>query len=323
MMRSALVGAFLGLLSLFADLAAEHHREPVAPLVMPEGLQPELVQLGEKLFSDVRFSSNDSVSCAHCHQLASGGGDGLRVSVGVEGKLGAINSPTVYNTAFHIAYFWDGRVDTLEELILKGPLQNPNEMGSSWEEVLAKLSADPQVVAAFEELFPDGLTKENVAHAIAEFIRSLVTLDSPFDRWLLGDESALLDQQKRGYRLFKSYGCVTCHQGMNFGGNMYASLGVMGNYFADRGDEITREDLGRFNVTGRAADRHVFKVPSLRLVVYTAPYLHDGRAATLEDAIDIMARYQLGRELPREDVADIIAFLESLAGEHPRLGVKP
>lgn len=312
---------FLALIHEHAT-ALEKRDEPVAALPEPQGLDPELARLGMQLFHDVRLSRNNSVSCAHCHHLGKGGSDNLRVSVGIEGRLGVINSPTVYNTAFHLAYFWDGRSATLEDLILDGPLQNPSEMGSNWDQVLGKLKEDRELRRNFRELFPDGFTAENVAKAIAAFLRGLVTTNAPFDRWLQGEET-LTEQQERGYRLFKSYGCIACHQGVNLGGNMYAPLGVMGDYFADRGDEVSQADLGRYNVTGRDSDRHVFKVPSLRLVVHTAPYLHDGRAETLADAVRIMARYQLGREIPEEQIEDIIAFFHSLAGSHPLLEAAP
>ena len=294
--------------------------EPVAAIPAPEGLDPELVRLGERLFHDVRLSANNSVSCAHCHHLGKGGSDNLQVSVGIEGRLGNINSPTVYNTSFHLAYFWDGRAATLEDLILDGPLQNPNEMGSNWREVLGKLGEDDELQRLFDELFAEGLTAETVAQAIATFLRSLSTTDAPFDRWLKGDESALTEKQKRGYHAFKRYGCISCHQGVNLGGNMYAPLGIMGDYFADRGGEVTAADLGRYNVTGRESDRHRFKVPSLRLVTLTAPYFHDGRVETLEEAVSLMARYQLGRELPEQRIEEIVAFLHALVGRHRLLG---
>ena len=247
----------------------------------------------------------------------------MRFSVGVEGRLGAINAPTVYNSAFHISYFWDGRAATLEALVLDGPLQNPVELDSSWEQLLPKLRQDESLRRRFRTLFDDGLTRRNVAHAIATFLRSLVTTESPFDRWLAGEKEALSAQAKRGYRLFRSYGCIACHQGRNVGGNMYATMGIMGDYFKDRGTEITRSDLGRYNVTGRESDRHLFKVPSLRLAALTPPYFHDGTAATLDEAVRIMGRYQLGRDIPAEERADIVAFLKSLVGRHPLMEPAP
>ena len=192
-------------------------------------------------------------------------------------------------------------------------------MNSNWEEVESKLGQDPAMVEAFNKLFDDGMTANNIARAIAAFERSLVTVDSRFDRWLEGEEGVLTEQELRGYRLFKSYGCISCHQGVNVGGNMFGIMGVKGDFFKDRHGEITDADLGRYNVTGRSEDKHYFKVPSLRLAAINPPYFHDGSETTLDGAIRIMARYQLGRELTGNHIDDIIAFLHSLVGEHIRL----
>jgi cytochrome c peroxidase len=291
--------------------------EPVQPLAPASGLRSEVVALGERLFHDPRLSRDNTVSCAHCHKLALGGGDNMPVSIGIRGQQGGINAPTVFNLDSHIAYFWDGRAPDLESLI-EAPLRNPVEMGSDWPEVVEKLKQDQQMQEAFRKAFPHGsIGKITISRALADFMRSLVTLDSPMDRWLRGEEDALTAQQLQGYRLFKNYGCIACHQGQAVGGNMYATMGLMGDYFKDRGKPLTKEDNGRFNVTGFEEDRHVFKVPSLRLVAWTAPYFHDASADTLEKAIVTMGRYQLGRDIPPGDVQDIKAFLHSLSGKHP------
>ncbi|MBX2802664.1 MAG: cytochrome-c peroxidase [Myxococcales bacterium] len=274
-----------------------------------------MVELGALLFHDRRLSADDSLSCASCHEIAAGGDDGKPRSVGIGGQLGGINAPTVLNSALNIAQFWDGRAKTLEEQI-DGPLTATNELGSTWPDVLGKLSKDVALVGRFDAVFVDGMTATNVRRAIATFERSLVTVDSPFDRWLRGDEGALPADALRGYELFKEHGCISCHQGRNVGGNMYQTFGVMGDYFADRGD-LTDADLGRFAVTGRPEDKHRFRVPPLRNVALTAPYFHDGSAATLPDAVRVMARYQLGRRVADEDVTYIVAFLRSLTGELP------
>ncbi len=293
--------------------------EPIQPLVAPDE-DPALVALGRRLFSDVRLSGNDTVSCAHCHPLAIGGADRLPRSVGVNGREGRFNAPTVYNTAGYLAYFWNGRAPSLEALIRHGPLQTFHEMDSSWPAVVAKLRRDAELAADFRKVFTDGLTADNLVAALAAFVRSLVTLDAPFDRWLRGDMKALSTEALRGYRLFKSRGCISCHQGRAVGGNLFAPLGVMGDYFADHGGD-PRADAGREVVTGRIEDRHLFRVPSLRLVVLTPPYFHDGRVKTLEEAVRLMGRYQLGRELPDEEVEAIVTFLHSLIGHHPLLEV--
>jgi cytochrome c peroxidase len=193
-------------------------------------------------------------------------------------------------------------------------------MGSSWALVITKLQQDPAIVAAFNASYPEGITPNTIQDAIATFERSLVTLNSPFDRWLLGDDSALSDEALRGYHLFKSYGCISCHQGQNVGGNMFATMGAMvSGYFTERGGEITESDLGRYNVTGESSDRHMFKVPSLRLAVRQSHFFHDGSSSSLTDAIQTMAHHQLGRNISDRDIAAITAFLEALVGEHPRL----
>lgn len=298
--------------------SGEGIQEPLLPIPKSAGLPADKASLGDRLFHDPRLSTNNSISCAHCHELASGGTDNLNKSVGVDGAVGVIKAPTVYNSGFNFVQFWDGRAATLEEQI-DGPVNNPVEMSSNWVEVISKLQADASMVAAFSEIYPDGITPVNIKNAIATFERSLVTADSRFDQWLRGDETALNATELEGYRLFKDYGCVSCHQGKNVGGNMYGYMGAMGNYFADRGGELNQGDLGRFNVTGLLEDRHLFKVPSLRLVVLNAPYFHDGSAATLQEAIEIMARYQLGRKIPEQEIQAIIAFFHALVGEHPRL----
>ena len=293
------------------------YREPIAPISRPSGLEPRKVALGERLFRDRRLSADGSLSCLDCHNLATNGADSRPVSTGVKGRLGLIKTPTVYNSGFNFVQFWDGRARTLEEQV-SGPILDPLEMASSWPQVIVKLSRDPAYRREFQALYEDGLTAANVRNAIASFERSLVTVDAPFDRYLLGVADALTEPQIRGYRLFKSYGCIACHQGVNVGGNMYQRMGTLGDYFGDRGN-LTPADLGRYNATGNELDRHLFKVPSLRLAVRNAPYFHDGSNETLDAAVNTMARYQLGRRLPPGDVTALIAFLNSLVGKHPLL----
>lgn len=284
----------------------------LAPLVRPE-LDMQKVELGRLLFHEKRLSADNSISCAHCHALDAGGVDGTVHSFGVNGAEGGINAPTVYNSGFNLAQFWDGRAATLEDQI-DGPVHNPVEMASSWPEILSKLRQDSRYQETFGQLYDDGLTADNIKNAIATFERSLVTVNSPFDRYLSGDAQAISAEARRGYELFRDYGCISCHQGANVGGNMFQIFGVFGDRIHDRGNEQA-VDAGRFNVTGDPSDRYKFKVPSLRVVTLTAPYFHDGSVAQLDDAIRIMGRYQLGRDIPDEDIHDLIAFLESLVGE--------
>jgi len=287
--------------------------EVFAPLPDPVSIpfDARRVALGRLLFHDTRFSADNRVSCASCHDLGTGGVDLRAHSVVVSGRIGVINSPTVYNSGFNFAQFWDGRAATLEEQI-SGPITSPHEFGSDWPTVLSKLNADASLRAAFQQAYADGLNARTVSHAIAEFERSLIT-PSRFDRFLRGDTRALTPVEKRGYELFRSYGCMNCHQGMNIGGNLYQRLGVMRNYFAGR--VSTPADQGRYNITRHAGDMHVFKVPSLRNVALTPPYFHDASIPTLDEAVMVMARYQLGVELPQNDREALVAFLYSLNGE--------
>lgn len=292
--------------------AAFHGSEPLMPLPATGPLPAVRVALGERLFRDKRLSADNTVACVSCHDLERGGVDGQPVSTGIGGARGGINAPTVFNAGFNFVQFWDGRAATLEEQAA-GPIHNPLEMASNWDQVLAKLRADPDYPEHFAASYRDGLTAANIADAIATFERSLVTPNAPFDRYLRGEAGALSAEAQEGYRRFKAYGCTSCHQGAHVGGNLFQRFGVLRDYFAGR--RVTRDDLGRYNVTGREEDRHVFKVPSLRNVALTAPYFHDASAATLDEAIAVMGRFQLGRELSVEDRRLIAAFLHSLTGE--------
>jgi cytochrome c peroxidase len=295
-------------------LEASRADEPIKPIPASIKLDERRVALGGRLFHDVRLSADNSISCASCHSLEKGGTDRRARSIGLNEAEGPINAPTVFNSGFNFKQFWDGRADDLEAQV-DGPTQAAAEMGSNWEDVLRKLRADSGYSAAFKRAYPDGVQRRNVRDAIAEFERSLITPNSPFDRWLRGDNDAITAEQLEGYRKFKSYGCASCHQGVNVGGNMFETLGAVRDYFAARGN-VTKADLGRFNVTGREEDRHVFKVPSLRNVALTPPYFHDGSAQTLDEAVKVMARYQLGRPLPDADAALIVNFLQTLTGEY-------
>ena len=303
--------------AVLAGAPAAVANEPIKPIPVETGADPDKAALGRLLFHDPRLSSDSSVSCASCHDLANGGDDAARVSTGVEGRQGIVNSPTVYNAALNFKQFWDGRADTLEDQI-DGPVQTSFEMGNLWPDVVAALYQDDHYPEAFGALYADGITRPNIKNALAEFMRSLNTPNSRFDQWLQGDPNALTATELEGYRLFKDYGCVSCHQGANVGGNMFQVFGVINEFFKRRGN-VTEADLGRFNVTGNPEDRHAFKVPSLRMAAHTAPYLHDGSAATLRDAVDAMFEFQLGREAPDRDKDLIVEFIKTLAGESEEL----
>ncbi|MBI4995316.1 MAG: cytochrome-c peroxidase [Rhodocyclales bacterium] len=295
-----------------------HSGDALAALPPVPRLPAAKVALGRALFKDVRLSRDDSIACASCHDLAGFGHDSRRVSVGVGGAEGSVNAPTVFNASLNFVQFWDGRAGSLEEQAA-GPVHNPLEMASDWATVIGKLQADAAFGDEFRRAYPDGITAANLADAIATFERTLLTENSPFDRYLRGDQQAIDERARLGLRRFRDLGCASCHQGVNVGGNMFQRFGVMGDYFGDRARQrpAVAADLGRFNVTGQEVDRHVFKVPSLRNVAETAPYFHDGSVASLAEAVAIMGRYQLGRELSRDEVDTLLAFLKTLSGMPP------
>ncbi len=287
--------------------------EPLQPLPVNLGLDPRKVALGRELFADARLSGDGKMACGSCHLPQHGGADDAPLSTGIGGQLTAVNTPSIRNSRFSVAQFWDGRAGSLEAQV-DGPLQNPKEMGATWPAVMERLTADDDYVAKARSIYRSPLTPAVVRDAIAEYERSQLSLGSRFDAFLRGDHTALSEPEQRGYRLFKDYGCSSCHQGVAVGGNMYQKMGLFADYFADRGLPETPADLGRYNVTANETDKHIFKVPSLRDVALTAPYFHDGSAATLEDAIAVMARYQLGREMPTADAELIAGFLRTLTG---------
>jgi cytochrome c peroxidase len=281
------------------------------PLPALPPLLPAKVALGQRLFFEPALSHDNAVSCASCHDLNKGGVDHRSVSTGIGGKTGTVNAPTVFNASLNFVQFWDGRADSLEAQAA-GPVHNPLEMGSNWSEVVDKLRADTRYRQAFGALYRQGIAGATIVDALATFERSLLTPDSRFDRFLRGDPGSLNAQEKTGYQRFLDYGCASCHQGAAVGGNMFQRFGVVDDFFRDR--KVLPSDLGRYNVTLREDDRHVFKVPSLRNVAVTGPYFHDGSVGSLRQAIVIMGRYQLGRELGLQDIQSIEAFLGTLTG---------
>lgn len=293
------------------EAAAEHRNEPIQPIPKALPVDAQKVALGFRLYHDPRLSGDSTLSCAHCHSLNTGGVDGRKTSIGVGGAVGPINAPTVFNSVFNSEQFWDGRAPTLQ-VQAGGPPLNPIEMASkSWEEIIGKLDKDPVLTRDFVAAYPQGLSGDTITDAIAEFEKTLITPDSPFDNWLRGDDKAMTMQQKHGYQLFKDNKCATCHGGTILGGRSFEPLGLKRDF---NFGEITAADIGRMNVTSEARDRLRQKVPGLRNVALTAPYFHRGDVATLDEAVKLMLRYQVGTELPKQDVDDIVAFLESLTG---------
>jgi cytochrome c peroxidase len=282
-------------------------------------ITPEKVELGRQLYWDARLSKNQDVSCNSCHNLEAFGVDGKKTSPGHKQQLGDRNSPTVYNAAGHFAQFWDGRAATVEEQA-KGPILNAKEMAMPNEAaVLAVLNSIPQYVEAFKKAFPGDKTPvsyDNLAKAIGAFERTLAT-PSKFDQYLGGDDSALNEAEKRGLSKFMDLNCNSCHVGSQLGGNEYKKLGHVLPW-------PDSKDLGRFAVTKADADKMMFKTAGLRNVAKTAPYYHDGSIATLEEAVKLMAKHQLGKTITDDEVKDIVAFLGSLTGEPtPAMTKKP
>lgn len=301
--------------SLNTESRNEYHR--ALPDVSSLNLDEEKVDLGNMLYHDTRLSGDGTLSCASCHNISQGGDDNSAVSTGIDGQKGPINSPTSLNSGFNFKQFWDGRAEHLRAQA-EGPVENPIEMGAKWPDVVAKIQNSEGYQKLFEDIYPhQGINKYTITDAIAEFERSLIT-PAPIDSYLKGNDSALTQSQVKGYKLFKSYGCVSCHQGVNFGGNMMQKFGAIQAYFNEKNE--TAVDYGLFAITKNEVDKNVFKVPSLRNIEMTSPYFHNAGAKTLEDAVKIMGLNQLGVEIPKEDIDSIADFLTSLTGE---MNVKP
>ncbi len=296
-----------------ASSSIKYDPSPITAIPLTHHENAEKAALGKLLFHDKRLSSDNSIACSSCHDLKLGGTDRQQVSTGVNGAKGMVNAPTVFNSRFNFRQFWDGRAESLEAQA-SGPVHNPVEMASNWPQVIGKLEQDSEFMQKFNAIYDDGLSDKNIVDAIASFERTLITPNSRFDQFLRGNEDALTQNEKEGYQLFMDYGCSSCHQGINMGGNMYQKLGILEAYFSAAESKLNL-NLGRYNQTGREEDRHVFKVPSLRNIGLTSPYLHLGDIENLEDVIIVMAKYQLGREIPDEDIQTIKAFLLTLNGE--------
>jgi len=277
--------------------------EPITPVPEPPAADPLKVALGELLFEDPRLSRSNTRTCASCHDIKSNGASGNARDTAPDGSLLSFNTTTVFNSTLSFRFGWEGEFRTLEAQAAAS-LQNPRIMDSRIEDVVRKLSRDSDVVQQFEEAYGHGPDAPSLLNAIATFERSLVTPSSQFDRWLAGDTTALSAQQLDGYRFFKSLGCVSCHQGVNIGGNLYQRQGI-------------------FHPLARAEPQRL-RVPSLRNIATTAPYFHDGSAPSLDEAVRKMATAQLDLTLTDSQVEDIVAFLQSLTGVyHNRLVEEP
>jgi cytochrome c peroxidase len=286
--------------------------EPISPIPSATGLDAKKVRLGRRLFEDRRLSKSGRVACVDCHPTTALGTDrSIRPLGGA--RDGVVKTPTIFNVALNSMHYWDGRAKTLEEQI-EIAFRNPVELASSLEHALSTLKGDAQYVAVFTESYPGGITKTALKDALVTYERSLVTPDSRFDRYLRGEPKAITEEEKEGYRLFKKY-CVTCHHGHNLGGNKYQTFGAYKDFYGDA-RPASRFDLGLFNLTRNKYDRHKFRVPSLRLAVLTAPYLHDGSSQTLEGTLAAIAEYQIGKTIDAIERARIIQFLKTLPGRY-------
>ncbi|EED33351.1 cytochrome c551 peroxidase [gamma proteobacterium NOR5-3] len=285
--------------------------EPISPIFAPTDIDNHKAEIGKQLFFDPRLSKSGFLSCNSCHNLSMGGADNLTSSVGHGWHQGPINSPTVLNSAYNLAQFWDGRAADLQEQAA-GPIANPGEMAQPHAVALEVIASIPGYVDSFTVAYGDeSITLDRVTDAIAEFERTLVTPNSRFDQWLLGDKAALTSVEVEGYTLFKNSGCVACHSGPAVGAALYQKVGLIKPYVTDNRAQ------GRFAVTGNESDRMVFKVPTLRNIELTYPYFHDGSVNTLEEAVQIMGEIQLGRSFSDLETGQIVAFLKTLTGDQP------
>lgn len=292
------------------------------PAAAPEDKEnpvtPEKAELGKMLYFDPRLSSSDLISCNTCHNLGTGGVDLQETSIGHAWQKGPRNAPTVLNSVFNIAQFWDGRAKDLAEQA-KGPVQASVEMSNTPDRVVATLKSMPAYTDYFKKSFPgetDPVTFDNAVRAIEAFESTLLTPDSPFDRYIKGDGSALTEGQKEGLALFMNKGCAACHNGVNAGGGGYFPFGLV----EKPTDEVRPPgDKGRFAVTKTKSDEFVYKVPTLRNISLTAPYFHSGKVWDLKEAVAIMGSAQLGMDLTDVEVDRIVDFLGALTGEQPEV----
>ncbi len=287
-------------------------KELIIPISEQINYDLEKALLGKKLFFDKRLSKDNTISCSSCHDIEKGGDDNRDFSVGIENKKGNVNSPTVLNSRYNFTQFWNGRARDLKDQV-SGPIHNPVEMGSTLDEIVQKLKTDDYYAKQFKNIYKDGITKKNIIDSIAEFESSLVTPNSKFDRYLKGDKKALNKDEKEGYVLFKQNGCISCHNGINIGGNLFQKMGILKEYNAES------QNLGRYEVTKDEEDKNYFKVPTLRNINQTAPYFHDASAKTLDDAVEVMIEYQLGMKPLKREVDKIVKFLKTLDGQKPKI----
>ncbi len=285
------------------------YAKPITPIPLKAtDVNPQKAKIGKELFFDPVLSKNDTIACVSCHVLTEGGDNGRKVSIGINGKKGNINSPTVLNERYNFVQFWNGRAKNLQDQA-KFPIMNPVEMGNNFSNLIKKLKTT-HYKKEFDKIYQNGITEKNITNAIAEYEKTLITPNSPFDKYLRGDKNAISKEAKNGYNLFKSKGCIACHNGVNIGGNLYNKFGYT--------EKSTTNNLGRYEVTKNPLDKYFFKVPTLRNIALTAPYLHDGRYNKLKDVVKFMLKYQLGKTSTQKEIEEIVAFLKTLTGKLPK-----
>ncbi len=289
------------------------------PDVTAEPLDEARLQLGFELFNERQLSRDGTLACSSCHVGLLGGVDRQPVSFGVDGAQGTLNAPTIFNAALNFRQFWDGRSLTLQDQALE-PIQNPLEFDHDLDGAVAALKGIPTYVDSFAALYPDGINAANLADAIAYYeTMNFTGVSSPYLRHFEEGDGVMSRRARRGQRRFIEVGCGSCHNGVNLGGNSYQLLGVTSAFY-DVSRPATAADQGLYGRTGREQDRHVFKVPTLHNVANTGPWYHDGRIASLQQAVDQMARHQSGRYLENNDIDDIVAFLRTMGDSQAMLG---
>jgi cytochrome c peroxidase len=315
MVKMKAVGVAVAFAMAGTAWAATVREEPIQPIEAAQVADAGKVELGKKLWFEPRLSMSGIISCNTCHNLSMGGTDNLKTSIGHGWNAGPVNSPTVFNSSLAIAQFWDGRAADLKEQA-GGPIAADVEMNMPHTLAVDILQSIPGYVDEFKTVYgKEQIDIDMITDAIAEFEKTLVTPNARFDQWLKGDDKALNEKELAGYTLFKESGCVACHNGPALGGTSFQRMGLFEPY------ESTSPAEGRSAVTGVDADRFNFKVPTLRNVELTYPYFHDGEAETLEEAVDVMGRLQLGRKYSEEEVSQIVAFLKTLTGERPQMAM--
>ena len=296
---------------LFQDF--QNETSLIVPI--PQTLEIDLykARLGKLLFEDKSISKDGKKACVECHLSDKGGADNEQFSEAINDKPRSTNTPTIFNVGLLPMLGWTGAGTSLED-VTEAIIKSKQGLATDWPELIQKLNASPTYVTQFNAIYRDPIEPAQVKEVMAEYMRSLITPNSRFDQYLRGNETAISLDEQRGFELFKSYGCSSCHQGVNLGGNMRSPFGLFGNYMQDKGKE-TKADLGLYNKTKRPDDQYIFRVPGLRNIALTAPYFHDGSAKTLREAIDVMGRYMLGREIPNREQELIEKFLRTLNGE--------